>query len=160
MIILGIDPGISGAIAFYGTNIPGSIDALDVPTVNGEIDAVYLGRMITAGRPSVAIIELVSAMPKQGVSSTFKFGRAFGTVLGVLGALQVPYHMVSPTRWKKHFRLSADKEQARALAIRTWPSSEAFRRKKDHGRAEAALLAKYYAETQSFTTLSPARAAS
>ena len=97
--------------------------------------------------PSVAIVESVSAMPGQGVSSTFKFGAAYGTVRGVIAALEIPVHLVTPGKWKKHFRLSADKEQARALALRLFPaSSQHFERKKDHGRAEAALIARYGAE--------------
>ena len=69
------------------------------------------------------------------------------SVRGVVASLAIPTHMVTPGRWKKHFRLDADKEKARALAIRLWPSSEHFERKKDHGRAEAALIARFGAET-------------
>lgn len=145
--ILGIDPGVSGAIAFYFPDHPGAVAAEDVPTVDGEIDAATLARRIEQMRPDLAIVERVGAMPKQGVASTFKFGAAYGAVLGVIGALKVPSHLVAPTRWKKHFRLSSEKEEARALALRLWPArAELFERKKDHGRAEAALLARYGAE--------------
>lgn len=145
--ILGIDPGLSGAIAFYFPNHPDMIGAEDVPVVGKEIDAPALARRIEQMGPTIAIIEQVGAMPKQGVSSTFRFGMAYGTIRGVVQAIGVPTHLVVPTRWKKHFRLSADKEEARALAIRLWPSSRHFERKKDHGRAEAALIARYGAET-------------
>ena len=144
--ILGCDPGASGAIAFYFPAHPELIAVEDVPTVNGEIDSAQLGARILQMKPDLAMVEQVGAMPKQGVSSTFKFGDAFGQLKGVLGALQVPRHMVTPAKWKKHFRLDSDKEAARALAIRLWPSCENFQRKKDHGRAEAALIARYCAE--------------
>jgi hypothetical protein len=146
--ILGIDPGISGAIAFFFPDHPERVACEDVPIAAGNIDAVTLAARIAIMAPDVVIIEQVGAMPGQGVSSMFKFGRAFGTVIGVVGALQLPLHMVAPSRWKSHFRLSADKEMARALALRTFPACGfQFSRKKDHGRAEAALLARYGAET-------------
>lgn len=145
--ILGIDPGSSGAIALYWPSAPHMIIAEDVPTVDGTIDPAALARRLEEARPAVAMIELVGAMPKQGVSSTFKFGVAFGMVRGVIGASYIPMHMVTPAKWKKHFRLSSDKEEARALATRLWPSASCFSRKKDHGRAEAALIARYAAET-------------
>jgi len=73
---------------------------------------------------------------------------AYGVAKGVIGAAGIRRVDVSPGKWKRHFGLSADKEAARALAISQWPKSEHFRRKKDHGRAEAALLALYGAQTQ------------
>lgn len=144
--ILGIDPGLSGAIAFYFPSRPGMIGAEDMPIVAGEVNAAEMGRRIAQMRPDIAIVEKVGSMPGQGVASTFRFGTAYGVVLGVLGALAVPVHLVSPGKWKRHFGLSADKEESRARAIRQWPGSPHFARKKDHGRAEAALLAKYGAE--------------
>jgi len=145
--ILGIDPGSSGAIALYWPSAPHMIIAEDVPTVDGTIDPAALARRLEEARPAVAMVELVGAMPKQGVSSTFKFGMAYGLVRGVIGASYIPMHLVTPGKWKKHFRLSSDKEEARALATRLWPSATCFARKKDHGRAEAALIARYAAET-------------
>src|SRR5437773_12165536 len=97
--------------------------------------------------PDVVVIELAGSRPEQGVSSTFKFGRAFGTVVGAVGALNLPLHFVTPSKWKGHFRLSAEKEEARALALRLFPACGIqFERKKDHGRAAAALRARYGAE--------------
>ncbi len=146
--ILGVDPGCSGAIAFYFPEVPSRIGAEDMPTANGEIDAATLANKIAAMAPDLCFVEMVGAMPKQGVSSTFKFGRAFGTAIGVVGALKVPMILVTPQKWKRHFRLSSDKEASRAMALRLFPAcAEHFQRKKDHGRAEAALLAKYGAET-------------
>jgi hypothetical protein len=143
--ILGIDPGASGAVAFYFSDCNIAVD--DVPVAGGEIDPVALSALIRKFAPDTAIIELVHAMPKQGVSSSFNFGMAFGVVRGVIGALQIPLHLVTPTKWKKHFHLDSDKEKARALAIRFFPAASfQFNRKKDHGRAEAALIARYGAE--------------
>lgn len=146
LCIIGIDPGLSGAVAFYFPTAPNQIVAEDVPTAGAEIDAATLAQRIGQMRPTLAVIELVGAMPKQGVSSTFKFGQAFGVVRGVVSALGIPIHLVAPTVWKRHFKLSKDKEEARALALRLWPQADCFSRKKDHGRAEAALLARYGAE--------------
>jgi crossover junction endodeoxyribonuclease RuvC len=143
---MGVDPGSSGAIAFYFPELPQKIAVVDVPLMNGEVDAAALADLIKGYKPIMAIIEHVGPMPKQGVSSTFKFGVAYGLVRGAVAALHIPMVLVTPQRWKKYFRLTAEKEQARALAIMTWPASEHFRLKKHHGRAEAALLAKYGAE--------------
>jgi len=141
------DPGGSGAIAFLFKGYPRTISAEDTPTAAGEIDAATLADRITAMRPDLFIIERVGAMPKQGVSSTFKFGKAYGVVIGVVAALKIPVHFVAPSVWKRHFGLSADKEEARARALQYWPErAELFARKKDHGRAEAALLARYASE--------------
>jgi hypothetical protein len=146
--VVGFDPGLSGALAFYCPSAPHVVAARDLPVAGREINGAQLADYLEQLRPAFAIVELVGAMPKQGVSSTFRFGRAFGTILGVLAALRVPVHLVGPTRWKRHFRLSADKEQARALALRLWPEcTDTFALKKHHGRAKAALLAKFAAET-------------
>lgn len=146
--ILGIDPGASGAIAFYFPAHPERMAVEDMPIAAGEVDAITLAKRIATMAPDLAFLERVNAMPGQGVSSTFKFGRAYGVVLGVMGAAGIPLHLVTPAKWKGHLRLSSDKEQARALALRLFPAcSEHFKRKKDHGRAEAALIARYGAET-------------
>jgi len=145
--IVGIDPGLSGAVAFYFPHAPAMIAAEDMPVMDGRVNAVELARMIEQMRPDGAVIELVGAMLGQGLSSTFKFGIAFGIVSGIISALKIPVHYITPTKWKKHYSLSADKEQSRRRAIELWPDHSAlFKRKKDHGRAEAALLARYGAE--------------
>jgi crossover junction endodeoxyribonuclease RuvC len=146
--ILGIDPGISGAIAFFFPDHPERVACDDMPVAAGNVDAVTLAARIAVMMPDVVFLEQVGSMPGQGIASTFKFGRGFGTVIGVVGALKLPLHLVAPSRWKAHFRLPADKEMARALALRTFPAcAEQFSRKLDHGRAEAALLARFGAET-------------
>lgn len=145
--ILGVDPGISGAVAFYWPHAPDRVVAEDFPTVAGRIDAITLTGRIRQLRPELAILEAVGAMPGQGVSSTFKFGVAYGTALGILASLCIPVRFVSPTVWKKHWRLDRDKEKSRALAIQLFPTCAGhFARKKDHNRAEAALIARYGAE--------------
>jgi hypothetical protein len=146
--ILGVDPGLSGALAFYFAAEPDRVAVEDMPVVDGTVSAVLLASIVKQYGPSVALIELVSARPGQGVTSMFNFGKSFGQAIGVLGALQVPTHFVAPKRWKKHFRLSSEKEEARERALALFPvCADHFRRKKDHGRAEAALIARYGAET-------------
>lgn len=149
--IIGIDPGISGAIAFYFPVAPDRVSVEDVPTVDGQIDAATLAKRIAQMAPAMAIVEAVHAMPKQGVSSSFNFEKSFGVVIGVVAAVEIPIHLVTPGKWKRHFGLSADKETSRARALQMFPAtSEHFARKRDHGRAEAALLALYGAQFHQF----------
>lgn len=146
-IIMGIDPGISGAVAFYFPVVPGRIAVDDVPVAGGEINVAELARLVRIHRPTLAVIERVGAMPGQGVVSMFNFGRSYGDVRGVVGALDIPLHFVTPQKWKKHFGLSSDKEECRLRAIRMFPNAaESFRLKKHDGRAEAALIALYGAQ--------------
>jgi crossover junction endodeoxyribonuclease RuvC len=99
-------------------------------------------------KPDACVIELVSSRPGQGVASMFNFGMSFGVAIGVVQALNIPLHFVTPTKWKKYFSLSSDKEESRRRAINLWPeSADRFSRRKDEGRAEAALMAKWGAET-------------
>jgi Holliday junction resolvasome RuvABC endonuclease subunit len=142
--ILGVDPGASGALAFYWPSEPTLISVMDMPLADGKVCPVQLRNAIATVRPSVAWVEKVHAMPGQGVTSMFNFGVSFGVTKGVILALDVPLHFTRPNQWKKAFGLRADKEQARELAIRLWPEhGERFARKKDAGRAEAALIARY-----------------
>lgn len=149
MKVLGIDPGINGAIALLGG---GAILVDNLPTM-GEgkrrvVNATQLTAMIEEVEPTVAILEKVHAMPAQGVSSSFRFGQAFGTIEGIIGALRVPLHYVSPVAWKKHFRLPADKDAARAMATKLYPLlADRLSRKKDIDRAEALLIARYFMDT-------------
>jgi crossover junction endodeoxyribonuclease RuvC len=142
--IIGIDPGLSGGVAFYFPEAPDRVLAEDMPVASGMVDCATLAARIRQMAPGLAIVERVASMPKQGVSSTSKFGTAYGAVFGVLAALEIRTSLVTPRVWKKHFRLDVDKEKGRALALRTFAKTpEHFGRKKDHGRAEAALLALY-----------------
>ncbi len=142
--ILGIDPGLTGACAFFFPSAPDRVAPEDLPVVASEVDAATLAARIIQMAPAFAVVERVASMPKQGVASTFKFGASYGAVRGVLAALQIRTHLVAPAVWKKHFRLDSDKEKARALALRMFAASpEHFSRKRDHNRAEASLLAVY-----------------
>ena len=147
--IVGIDPGLYGALALVGD---GFLDVQDMPTAGTSrrriVAAPILGAMLRDWMPTYAAVEHVHAMPKQGVSSSFKFGRSLGVIEGALGALEVPIRYVAPAHWKRYFRLSSDKEMSRLKAIETWPRiSDQLSRKKDHGRAEALLIAQYHLET-------------
>jgi hypothetical protein len=142
----GIDPGLSGAIAFFFPVAADRVAAEDMPIAGGEVDCATLAARIAQMAPSLAVVERVASMPKQGVASTFKFGASYGAVLGVLAALKIQTHLVSPAVWKRYFKLDSDKDKSRAKALRTFPKTpQHFARKKDHGRAEAALLALYAA---------------
>ena len=142
--ILGVDPGITGGIAFLFAN---RVVAEDIPTAGGEVDVDTLVRRVREMQPALAIIERANAMPKQGVASTFKYGVAYGALRTVVALCNIPYRLVTPGKWKNHFGLDSDKEKSRALAIQFWPGCGYFARKKDHGRAEAVLIARYGAET-------------
>jgi crossover junction endodeoxyribonuclease RuvC len=142
--IVGIDPGITGGIAALYPD--GRIVAHDIPTVDGSVDVDALVRRIREHAPRLALIEKAQAMPRQGVVSVFKYGTAFGALCAVTALCEIPTRLVSPWKWKNHFGLDADKEKSRALAIRLWPGCGLFERKKDHGKAKAALIARYGAE--------------
>ena len=136
---MGVDPGMRGGLAFLGREL----HCYDIPTVGTEVDVEEVCRLIRHHQPRVAVVERAGAMPKQGVSSTFKYALACGMLRGALTACSVPYHLVAATQWKKRFALDRDKEKSRAMALRRWPGTNFFARKLDHGRAEAALLAQY-----------------
>jgi crossover junction endodeoxyribonuclease RuvC len=150
LCIAAFDPGSSsGALSFYFTAHPSLITAEDLPVVAGQVDAATLAARLEQMCPDVAVIERVGAMPKQGTASTFKFGTGYGILFGVAAALKIPVHFVAPGVRKRHIRLGADEEEAGARALQLWPTrSDLFSRKKDHGRAEAALLARYFAEVR------------
>lgn len=146
---LGIDPGVSGAVAVV--NDAGElVQVVDMPVFKiggkSKIDVHQLGDILARAGGDKAVVELVGAMPGQGVTSMFTFGFATGAVHGAIGALGLPLDTVTPQKWKAHFRLSKDKDEARQLATRKWPHGP-FARKMDAGRAEAALIALYAVET-------------
>lgn len=145
--ILGVDPGLSGAIAFYFPAQPERVSVEDMPVAGGEVSAALLAELIVSYQPSLAVIERVSAGHGWGRSACFNFGAAFGDARSCIAALAVPIKYVAPPTWKKHFKLSRDKDESRARALQLFPScAEHFKRKRDDGRAEAALIAKYGAE--------------
>lgn len=150
MTIIGIDPGLSGAIAFIAPS--GALEVHDMPTVPGakggnEIDFHELFAILS-GWEATAWCELVHAMPGNGSKSAFKLGQTFGAIRMALAAACIPVRFVTPPVWKRHFRLSKDKGVARGEAMRRFPANaESFRRVKDDGRAESALIALYGAES-------------
>ena len=160
MIILGVDPGVTGGLAFLYTSSR-QLYAYDIPSAAGEVDAEAIVAFLQQHRPDEAFVERAQSMPKQGVSSTFKYGVAYGTIRAVLACGMIPCELVSPAKWKKQLGLSSDKEKSRALALRLFPGRGYFNRKKDHGRAEAALLAHYGAMVRGvvFSTVAGADAA-
>jgi crossover junction endodeoxyribonuclease RuvC len=147
--VLGVDPGLTGALALIET----SLDILlirDMPVAlsgtgtRREIVPSLLAKLIVDLDPEVVFVERVNALPKQGVSSVFTFGQGYGMIRGVLGALQIPTHLVAPGAWKRAVGLGADKTAARARVMALFPRDASFfQRVKDHDRAEAALLAWY-----------------
>lgn len=153
-MILGIDPGLDGAIAALDDNgFP--VDVIDMPIVevkrNGrnkrELDITQLGAILRElshynGRGyNKAIVELVSAMPKQGVTSAFSFGKTYGVTLGILAACGVRVTHVSPAKWKKDLQVRGGKDASRLRASELWPDAAYWWPLKKHdGRAEAALI--------------------
>ena len=154
MRLLGVDPGsVSAAYAILDDRL--NIVAVgDVPVVDRQVDAANWHRLLITWRPDRAVIEQVSAMPKQGVSSSFRFGMGCGLLRGVIVAGGTPLDQVAPSKWKKAMGLDNDGEKSRALALRFWPGCALLSRKKDHGRAEALLLARWCLETRQQTILS------
>jgi Holliday junction resolvasome RuvABC endonuclease subunit len=156
MRVLAIDPGLSGALCIYcPLASPASgmrWHIIDIP-VAGEksqkrVVAPLVRDFICKSDPQHAFIEQVSAMPQQGVSSTFRFGRATGALEAIVACLNIPITFVAPQVWKKFYGLKGpDKEQSRAMALRRFPEAASLiARHKDHGRAEAMLIAAYGAK--------------
>lgn len=149
--IIGIDPGASGAVAILEPD--GSlVQVFDMPAVEivvgGKAKKRISPEMLASElrlynvHGTTAVVEQVNAMPGQGVTSMFAFGNAYGLALGVLAGLGIPTRTVTPGTWKKALKLNTGKDASRAEAARRWPQQAGeFRRVKDDGRAEAALIA-------------------
>ena len=142
---IGIDPGLSGAIALLRDGE--FAEVFDMPTMGRgsgnkqQINAAEVGKLLRECPPCMAWIEQVGAMPGQGVSSMFNFGKATGAALGALGALQFPVQSVTPQVWKKTFGLiGKDKDMARTMAQQLMPTAP-LSLKKHGGRADALLIA-------------------
>ncbi len=153
MITCGIDPGLSGAIAFYEQGYVYNI--WDIPTFdlvrNGkkkrEIDEISLARLLDRVDIDHVWLEQVSSMPKQGVSSVFSFGQTFGIIKGIIAAFKLPMTLITPAVWKKALKVPASKDGARARASQLIPGGATYWPLVKHdGRAEAALIA-YYGAT-------------
>lgn len=152
-MIIAIDPGLQGAIAhLYDDGRFCCVESM--PVVDGEVSEALLVGELRAMRDStrdeglgdpLVVVEQVQAFPKQGRSSCFNFGTSFGIVRGVVAGLGLSLELVHPSVWKKAMKLGRDKETARAKALQLFPeASEALKRKRDEGRAEALLLALWF----------------
>ncbi len=159
MIIIGIDPGISGSICFLKEGK--ILDVLEMPTmaegkknkrqVNGsQIYNEILKKTHQIEKQDIrVVIEQVSAMPGQGVTSMFNFGQSFGILKGICSAMQLPMYFVRPAKWKKYFGLiNSEKDASRTRAIEMFPYfSSQLSKKKDSNKADAILIASFYYET-------------
>lgn len=155
--VLGIDPGLAGTLCLLHGPTKSIQTIFDMPVADGRVDPYKLAQLINqihflSDRDLHAVVEQVSSMPRQ--SGGFNFGISAGMVHGVLGALSIPFTLVPPHQWKPAMGLrrlpnenqQQNKSRARALAIELWPNeAHQFKRVKDDGRAEAALLARYFA---------------
>ncbi len=148
MIILGIDIGVQGGIAIISDKAELIVHPMPVlhdgPAGRRSVNAPLLSSIIFASHATHAYVEHVSARPGEGAVGAFAFGRARGVIEGVLAAAGVPCTFITPASWKRAVGLppGRDKDASRAEAIRRWPrQAELFKRKKDDGLAEAALIA-------------------
>ena len=158
MRIIGIDPGLSGAIAILDDNK--IIELFDMPVMpdgkknKRQLNSALLVKLIKDNiknlENTVMIVEQVNAMPGQGVTSMFNFGQTFGAIKGICAALGLPIFFVRPAKWKKHFELiNSSKDASRTKAIEMYPSaSEQLSKKKDVNKSDAILIARYYSETR------------
>jgi len=156
MRVLGVDPGISGGLAVVEIAdgaAPGLVECIDIPAVGTgakeRVDVAAIRNFIDRHKPIRALIERAQAMPKQGASSGFKYGRAVGAIEATIALCSIPVEIVEPAAWKRFWKLPGkDKESGRQKALQLFPTAHAaLARKRDHGRAEAALIALYGARS-------------
>ena len=159
MIIIGIDPGISGAICFFQDGQVSEI--LEMPVmaegkknkrqINGPQIYNEISKRINKvpKKDIIVVIEQVSAMPGQGVTSMFNFGQSFGILKGICSSMQLPMYFVRPAKWKKYFNLlNSQKDASRTKAIEIFPYfSHQLSKKKDSNKADAILISSFYYET-------------
>jgi crossover junction endodeoxyribonuclease RuvC len=149
--VIGIDPGISGAIAVFEDGK--LVNVIDMPTLEVDsgktkkrhISAVSLCNYLTVFSNAHVVIEKVGAMPGQGVTSMFNFGRSAGIIEGVVVGLKIPHTYVTPATWTKAVGRAAGKDASRMRAMELFPAkADLFKRAKDDGRADACLIAYWY----------------
>ncbi len=159
MLIIGIDPGISGSICFFQDGV--IQDVVEMPTmiegkknkkqVNGsQIFNEISEKIKKVDKKNIkVVIEHVTAMPGQGVTSMFNFGQSFGILKGICSAMQLSVYFVRPAKWKKYFNLiNSEKDASRTRAIEIFPYySSHLSRKKDSNKADAILIASFFFET-------------
>ena len=162
MLIIGIDPGISGSVCFFEDGK--ILEVVEMPTmvegkknkkqVNGAQIYNEISKKISQiDKKNIrVVIEQVSAMPGQGVTSMFNFGQSFGILKGICSAMQLPMYFVRPAKWKKYFGLiNSEKDASRTKAIEMFPYfSSQLSKKKDSNKADAILIASFYNETYKF----------
>ena len=162
MLIIGIDPGISGSICFFQEGK--ILDVIEMPTMTEgkknkkQVNGAQVYNEISKKIDKIekhnvrVIIEKVSAMPGQGVTSMFNFGQSFGILKGICSAMQLPLYYVRPAKWKKYFGLiNSEKDASRTRAIEMFPNfSSQLSKKKDSNKADAILIASFYHETYKF----------
>ena len=158
MIIIGIDPGLSGAIAVLENHIVKKI--FDMPVMSEgkknkrQLNSAQLVELIKQNiknkEETAIVVEQVNAMPGQGVTSMFNFGQTFGAIKGICAALGLPIFFVRPAKWKKHFELiNSSKDASRTKVIEMYPSlSSHLSKKKDANKSDAILIARFYSETR------------
>ena len=158
MIIIGIDPGVSGGISILENKKV--IEVFDMPTmidgkknkkqVNGAQVSNIIKEKLNSENEIIVVVEHVNAMPGQGVTSMFNFGQSFGVIKGICSALSIPIYFVRPIKWKKHFNLiKTNKDASRTKVIEIYPKiSDKLSRKKDSNKADAILIARYFNDTQ------------
>ena len=154
MIIIGVDPGINGAISIIENKK--IVEVYDTPTmiegkknkrqINGAQVTNIIKERLNSKEEVVVVVEHVNAMPGQGVTSMFNFGQSFGVIKGVCAAMQLPIFFVRPAKWKKHFELiNTQKDASRTKAIEMFPKiSSILSKKKDSNKADAILIASFY----------------
>ena len=158
MKIIGIDPGLSGAIAVMHDKKV--INLYDMPVMaegkknkrqlNSSQLVNIIKENINEGEETIVVVEQVNAMPGQGVTSMFNFGQTFGAIKGVCAALKLPIFFVRPSKWKKHFELiNSSKDSSRTKVIEMYPSlSNELSKKKDVNKSDAILIARFFSETR------------
>tara|TARA_B100001027_G_scaffold5105_1_gene3328 strand:+ start:924 stop:1418 length:495 start_codon:yes stop_codon:yes gene_type:complete len=162
MLIIAIDPGISGSICFFEDGKILEVFEMPIMTdgkknkkqVNGSQIFNEISKRVNGieTKNVRVVIEQVSAMPGQGVTSMFNFGQSFGILKGICSAMQLPMYFVRPTKWKKYFGLiKSEKDASRTRAIEIFPHfSSQLSKKKDSNKADAILIASFYYETYKF----------
>ncbi len=159
MIIIGIDPGLSGAIAVLQDNKVKNIFEVPVMTegkknkrqLNSAQMVKIIKDNISKSEETIVVVEHVNAMPGQGVTSMFNFGQTFGAIKGICAAIGLPIFFVRPAKWKKHFDLiNSSKDASRTKAIEMYPLiSDQLAKKKDVNKADAILIARYFNDSKS-----------
>ena len=157
MKIIGIDPGLTGAIAVLKNSKV--LNVFDMPVMSEgkknkrQLNSAQLVKLlkdnVSKSEEISVVVEQVNAMPGQGVTSMFNFGQTFGAIKGICATLNLPIYFVRPSKWKKHFELiNSSKDASRTKAIEMYPTfADHLSKKKDVNKSDAILIARYFSET-------------